>query len=282
MIIPLLKRKPYRGGPLFDQVSSHSFDFNGTLLELRVPASSSVMKEPPRMINFPFNKAGWFNSQCKRSNVRDYVDVFGNVWAYFPPGIERIINLLTMGTNERCGALCFFGQLNRTEKGRTLDLNDPQSLGAYIKWEYDDYYESPEQGPYGKGQNFQIRADCDAKYVKVAHRANDPFWQQQHQAALQNYLEPMPQDFALAPFGGGLWTHFSRKMQVHESWSDYYCLPLSASVYLEIELAFKFETGIEKRNAAIKADMQRTAEWLLQHIKITYPQDAPGPLALPQ
>jgi hypothetical protein len=271
MISRLFKRKPYRGGPLFDQLSTHCFDLEGTSLELAIPASTWVMKEAPRSLNHPFLSSGWFDANCRRSNIHDYVSVFYEAWPYCPRGLERIVKLLAMGSNDQVAGLSFSVRLNRTEKGRKIDLGDPQSLAAYIKWEYDDYYESPDQGPYGKGKNFRVRSECDAKYVKVAHRAKDPFWQQQHQAALGNYLEPMPQDFALTAFSGAQWTRFSRALKLHGGWRDYYCLPLAPSYYLEIELEFKFETGIENRNAIIKADMQRTADWLLQHVKVTRP-----------
>ncbi|MFT3780871.1 MAG: hypothetical protein QM790_02575 [Nibricoccus sp.] len=273
--------KPYRGGPLFGRLSSHCFDLEGTSLEFTVPASSWVMKEAPRSLNYPFRTDGWFGSHCRRSNVREYISVFFEAWHYCPRGLERIIKLLAMGANDPIACLWFSVHLNRTEKGRKIDLTDAQSLGAYIKWEYDDYYESPEQGPYGKGRNFRVRSECDAKYVKDPYRANDPFFQQQHQAALRNYLEPMPQDFALTTFGNAQWTYFSRKLKVNGSWCDHYCLPLSESYYLEIELKFKFETGIKKRNAIIKADMQRTADSILQHIKVSRAAGVSSPLSLP-
>jgi hypothetical protein len=183
-----------------------------------------------------------------------------------------------MGSNDKFANLRFSLDLNRTEKGRKIDLADPQSLGNYIKWEYDDYYESPEQGPYAKGHNYKLRQECDQTYNKP-HRINDPFWQQQRAITLEG-LYPTPQDMSVHNFGGGRWTRFVLKRR--QNWSDFYCLALSESFYLEIEVGFRFESLVGKLRPIIEADMQRTAEWLLQHIKITYPQGAPEPLALPQ
>lgn len=275
MFTRLFKSKPYRGGPLFESPSTHCFDLEGTGLELTVPASTWVMDEPPRMLNLPFLNAGWFDAHCKRRNIHEQISVFGEVWPYSPKGVERIFNLLAMGSNDRFGALCFFAHLNRTEKGRKLDLGDQQSLGTYIKWEYDDYFESPEQGLYAKGENYKVRQECERKYSKE-ERAYNPASQQRYEVALER-LEPMPQDLELVDFGGAQWTHFTLKKRRNRS--EYYCLPLAELYYLEIEIAFKLETSLEKLHAVLLPDMQRTADWLLQHIKITSPNHPSGPVA---
>lgn len=275
MLTRLFKRKPYHGGPLFESQSSYSFDLEGTELELTVPASTWVMKEPPRMLNLPFLNVGWFDAHCERLNIHDFISVFCEIWPYYPRGAERIVNILTMGSNDDIASLRFAAHLNRTEKGRKLDLGDPQSLGTYIKWEYNDYFESPEQGLYSKGYNHKVRADCERKYSKE-ERAYNPASQQRYEVALER-LEPMPQDLELIDFGGAQWTHFTLKKRRNRS--EFYCLPLAESYYLEIELGFRLETSQEKLHAVLLPDMQRTADWLLQHIKITSPNHPSGPVS---
>jgi hypothetical protein len=278
MISRLFNLRRYRGGPLFERLSTHHFDLGGIGLEMTVPASDFVMKEPPRMLNFPFQNVGWFDAHCRRRNIHEELSVFCEIWNYFPAGLRRTLNLLAMGSNERMGCLSISADLNRVEKGGKLDLNDPHSLGAYIKWEYDDFYETPEQGPYCKGNNYQVRMECGRKW-KHGQPDQDEFERSQYEAALRNRLIPTPQKFDIVRFGNAQWTHFTLDRHGGTK-SDYYCVPLSEIYYLEIEIEFRFEVS-DKNYDILMPDMQRTAEWLLQHTKIAFPGKPESPLALP-
>jgi len=265
MIFPFSQRKPYRGGPLFDRLSTHCFDLGGTGLELTVPASDLVMKEPPRMLNFPFQNAGWFDAHCKRNNMHDELSVFCEVWSYFPTGTKRMASLLATGSNERMGGLCINVDLNRVEKGQELNLNDRESLGTYIKWEYGQHYDS-------------VREECARRWKHGQPDQNDSD-RLMYKSSLETYIKPLP-NFNTAIFGGEQYTHFNLK----KGWAvttDFYCMPLSEMYYLEIEMEFRFEVS-DRNYDILMPDMQKTAEWLLQHIKIASPGKPGGPLPLPQ
>jgi hypothetical protein len=268
MTFSLFNNKPYRGGPNFERLSTHCFDLGGTGLELTVPASDFVMKEPPRMLNFPFQNVGWFDAHCKRRNLHDELSVFCEIWNYFPAGVRRMVNLLAMGSNERMGGLCLIVDLNRVEKGRELDLSDQRAMAAYINWEYGNFYESPEQGLNCRGKNYQVREEYGRRY-RHGQPDQDKVDREQYEAALRNYLEPIPKDFETVSFGDAQWTHY----KVNSGWAvttDYYCTPLSELYYLEIELEFRFEVA-DRNRTVLEPDMRRTADWLLQHVKVTRP-----------
>lgn len=274
MISQLFNLRQYSGGPHFDRLSTLCFDLEGVAFEFTQPASDLVMQDPPRMLNFPFNMPGWFKSHCERRNIRDFVHIYTEIWNYYPVRTKRLINLLAMGTNERMGCLSVGIHLNQVQGGKSLDLANPHSLSEYIKWEYDDYYESPVRGDYGKGRNYAVRTE----FGDILARKGEHY-RHQYEAALENGLEPTPEHFDLRDFGGGQWTCFALRRGWTTS-NQYYCIPLSASYYLHIHIELRFEIS-DRNKDLLEPDMLSTAEWLRQHIKITFPGKPTGPLALP-
>ncbi len=100
-----------------------------------------------------------------------------------------------------------------------------------------------------------------------------------YESSIATYIKPLPA-FNVLGIGGAQWTHY----QVKQGWAvttDYYCTPLSETYYLEIELEHRFEVT-DRNKTILEPEMQRTADWLLQHVKVTRPGGATGPLVLPQ
>jgi hypothetical protein len=241
-------------------------------LELTHPASNTKWQNPPRPLNFPFNTPGWFEANSKQPNMRAWVHIYTKIWYYFPARLARIINLAAMGTNEPMGSLSMGIHLNKLQGDKKLDLANPHSLADYIKWEYDNYYESPNIGDYGKGSNFQVRQE----YGKALAEQGE-WYRDQYNAALSKYLEPIPDYFDLCDIRGSQWTCFRLEKLIHMS-THYYCIPLSESYYLYIDLCLHFD--MSKYRKVLEPDMRRTAEWLMQHLKITFPGKPGAPLAL--
>jgi hypothetical protein len=196
------------------------------------------------------------------------------MWGYFPAGLTRMFNLMALSSNQRMGELSLGLHLNKLKGDRKLDLGNPQSLGDYIKWEYEDHYESPQQGVGGRGKNYEVKA---REVQLLAQRGAS--YRSQYETALNTELEPTPLHFDLLSFGGSVWTCF----RLDRGWNRsrrYYCIPLCDSYYLHLDIRLLFE--ITDRNRQIlEPDMLSAAEWLMQHIKITFPGKPAGPLALP-
>jgi len=55
---------------------------------------------------------------------------------------------------------------------------------------------------------------------------------------------------------------------------------LSDSYYLRLDIRLLFEVS-DKNRRILEPDMLSAAEWLVQHVKITFPGKPSGPLALP-
>jgi hypothetical protein len=158
-----------------------------------------------------------------------------------------------------------------------LDPANPHALGDYIKWEYDDFYESPEQGLYCKGDNYEVRTKYGKQY-KQGLTEQDECYRQQYEAALRSELMPTPEHFALRDFGGGRWTCFSLGKDGHIP-AQHYCIPLSKFFYLNIDIDPIFRLDYKE---ALEPDMLDAAEWLVQHIKITFPGKSADQLARPR
>jgi hypothetical protein len=275
MISRLLNLRQYAGGPHFDRPFTLYFELEGTVLELMLPASDAKWQDPPRPLNSPFNASGWFEEHSERNNLNDFVHLHTQIWYYFHVRFSRIIRLMAMGTNEPMGSLSLSVQLNKLKDSRKLDLANPRSLGDYIKWEYDDYYESPERGDYGKGRNYEVRARENQMLARQGE-----WYRDRYEIALKSGLHPTPEHFDLRDFGGGLWTCFRLERPWHLS-TQYYCIPLSESYYLQIDIQLLFHVT-DKNRGILEPDMLSAAEWLVQHIKITFPGKPEGPLALPR
>jgi hypothetical protein len=274
MISRLLNKRSYSGGPHFDRPSTLCFELEGIGLELTVPASDFVMAEPPRMLNLPFNSEGWFEGHCKRRDFHVYVPLFTEMWGYFPTGLSRVVNLMSMGSNQRMGELSLGFHLKRLTGNRKLDPSNSLSLGDYIKWEYEDHFESPKRGDGGRGKNHEIRS---RESLLLARRGES--YRSQYEIALSTELEPTPKSFDLMSFGGGVWTCY----RLDRGWIRsriYSCIPLSDSYYLQLDIRLLFEIS-EKNRQLLEPDMLRAAEWLRQHIKITFPGKPAGALTLP-
>jgi hypothetical protein len=274
MIPSLFNQSAYSGGPFFDKLSSVCFDLEDITLELTLPESDAKRQDPPRSLNFPFNTPGWFEANSKRPNLRAWVHVYTKIWYYFPLRLKRLVNLMAMGANGPMGDLSIGVHINKVQGGKKLDLSNPCSLADYIKWEYDSYYESPEVGDYGKGQNYEVRTEYGRRLAQYGESYRD-----QYNAALESELEPVPDRCDQMEFGGGRWTGFNLKRLRHMS-TQYYCIPLSEFYYLHINIQLHFD--LDKYRAVIGPDMLSAAEWLVQHIKITFPGKPEGPLALPR
>lgn len=271
----LFKQRPHRGGPHFERLSTLCFDLEGIALEFTLPASDLVMKEPPRPLNLPFNSPGWFEAHSKRRNLNDYVHLSTEIWNYFPARLTRLINLMVMGSNEQMGQLSMGVHLNKLQGGKKLDLSNPTSLGDYIKWEYDDYYESPVTGEYGRGMNCEVRS----KYGQLLEKKGE-WYRPQYETALRSYLEPTPNHYDLLDFGGGQWTYF----RLERGWTrttHYYSIPVSECYFLRIYFGLLFEVS-DKNRPVLEPDMMKAVEWIRQHIKITFPGKPAGSVALPE
>jgi hypothetical protein len=169
------------------------------------------------------------------------------------------------------GTLSMGVHINKLQKGKILDQSNPRALGDYIKWEYDDYYESSEEGDDGKGRNSRYRREYGQRLSEKGES-----YRGQYEAALRTHLAPTPDHFDLLNLGGSLWTSFRLEKPAHMS-TQYYCIPLSESYFLQIDIQFIFDMHRE----VIEPDMLSAAEWLIKHIKITFPGKPSGPLALP-
>jgi len=277
MIPSLFKRRSYSGGPHFDELSSFCFDLEGIALELTLPASNAKWQDPPRPLNFPFNTPGWFEANSKRPNLRAWVHIYTEIWYYFPVRLQRLVNLAAMGTNTEMGNLSIGVHLNKLEGGRKLDPANPRALSDYINWEYDDFYESPEQGLYCKGNNYEVRTKYGKQY-RQGLPEQDERDRQQYEAALSSELMPTPSHFDLRNFGGGLWTCFSLGKDGRMP-AQNYCLPLSELFYLHIDIEPTFH--LQHYKEMLEPDMLSAADWLVQHIKITFPNKSGATLALP-
>jgi len=275
MISSLFKRRAYSGGPHFDELASVSFDLEGITLDLTLPASDFVVAEPPRMLNLPFNSPGWFEAHCKPRSIHDYVHLCTEMWGYFPAGLPRMFNLMATGSNQRMGELSLGLHLNKLKGDRKLELGNLRSLGDYIKWEYEDHYESPLRGDGGKGKNYEVKS---REGQLLAQRGES--YRSQYEIALSTELEPTPERFDLLTVGGSVWTCFKLDRGWTRSWR-HYCIPLSDCYYLHLDIRLLFEVS-DKNRLVLEPDMLSAAEWLVQHIKITFPGKPGGPLALPQ
>lgn len=268
----LFKTGTYGGGPDFDHPFTVGFELEGVVLELTLPASDSKWENPPRPLNLPYKTPGWFEQNSERPNLRAWVHIYTKIWYYFPVRLKRLLNLATMGANNEMGNLSLGIHLNKLQGGKLLDLANPNALTEYIKWEYDDYYESPEKGPYGKGSNYETRKEHGATLAEKGE-----WYREQHEAALKSELMPMPEQFGLRDFGGGHWTYFSLGKCDHIP-AQNFCLPLSELYYLHIDIEPTFHMHYRE---SLEPDMLNAAEWLRQHIKITFPGKPAGSMALP-
>lgn len=271
MSIQLFKLRSYSGGPHFDRPSALCFDLEEVVFEVTIPGSDFAMKEPPRMLKLPYNTPGWFGSHSKRYDINDSVNLHAEIWNYFPVRMKRALNLLIAGTNARMGVLSMSTDLVRVAAGRQLESVNARSLAEYIRWEYEDHYDSPVEGKNGKGWNREVRNRNASTYLRD-HRANDPFWQQQYGAALKSELIPTPKTFEYRQLGGAEWACFT----LGNTWAvstQHFCLVLSPIYYLEISIEHRFEVT-DRNRTILEPDMQRTADWILQHIKVTRPNGA--------
>ncbi len=232
----------FAGGPDFNTQQAITFLLEDVEFRLKLPMSNIVTEEPPRDINYPFRRKGWFEENLKQQRQHRYVQMYTEMWYYLPP--------ITVVPDSEYGVLTLSIWLKRVPE--TVNALDRQALAATVSAEYDQHYNSPtigEPGQHFLGLNTEIRKKVAAQSAARATPFSSARFAQEVNLRIEQYGAPPIAPAEVVSLHGEDWVFYREDNPNPErtlSRQDFYCLPLDERYYLQLRFKHRVSRSDKK------------------------------------
>jgi hypothetical protein len=234
-------RKPYLGGPRFDNHTSKSFQMEEWELSVKYPDGGDTDENIPKPANFAFRSG-------------DLMSIDFHRWCFH--GRLRVrLEQIMVGDCDPIAEGILWIWVRELVKDKRLDLKDPNALGEYIKWEYHDRLETPG------GDNYKRRKEEERKFAGTYE------YDRRKRDAWMRYLSPVPENVELRTFEEREWTRYTLKNRWDLA-DSHYVTPLDERHYLQFHFDYRIERlGWPHQDALLEA-MHPIEHWMMPRVKL--------------
>jgi len=207
------------GGPDFSGSIKHRFILENKELKINIPNSNIAVLPSKVDISFPHTSTTWFKQHVEESYDQHlYVHILTKNWMYVP-----VVSILP---SSEYGMLTCQLRIKQTDK---INVLDKQELAFFVTQEYDDYHNGP------KGKNTKIRKEIAEQSSKMAVPFETDELEEEIAGWIENRGKPPIPEAIIKPFNQIDWVFYQEVRSNKLSRLDYYCLPLSATSFLEVK-----------------------------------------------
>ncbi len=230
----------FAGGPDFNTQQAITFLLEDVEFRLKLPVSNIVTEEPPRDINHPFRRKGWFEENLEQHRQHLYAHVYTEIWYYLPP--------VTIMPDSEYGQLSLSIWLKRVPAG--VNALDREALAATVSAEYDQHYNSPtigEADQHGIGVNTKIRKKVAAQSAARTEPFSDAFFAREVELRIESYGAPPIAPAEVVSLHGEDWVFYREDNPKRTRYrQDFYCLPLDERYYLQLGFTHRVDRSDKK------------------------------------
>lgn len=213
------------GGPDFNRCITHRFQLEDKQLSITIPDSNVVAAPSTLNTYFPHNSSVWFKQNTRESYDQHlYVHMITENWMYMP-----VIAVLPS-----CEYGMFSCQL-RIKQTDKINVLDKEALARFVIQEYDNYHNG------SNGINTKIRKDTAAQSIKRANPWSPEALENQIKLIINNRGKPPIPNAILKTFNQTDWVFYQEVRNNRLSRSDFCCLPLSKTSFLEVEFRHRVD-----------------------------------------
>jgi len=212
------------GGPNPDQDITHNFLLENQQLTITLPDSNVAAVPSVVDVHFPYNSTSWFEQHKKSYEQHEFVRVITENWMYIP-----VIPILPS---------CEYGMLScqvRIKQTDKINVLDKQALADFVIEEYDNHHNGSE------GKNTKIRKEITEQSSKMAVPFESDELVERIDLIIEIRGKPQIPKAIIREFNKLDWIFYQEVRKNRLSRSDFYCLALSSTCFLEIEFTHRVD-----------------------------------------
>ncbi|QLE84785.1 hypothetical protein FLM48_06620 [Shewanella sp. Scap07] len=238
----------FDGGPDFNNTITRKFILEDKQLSVTMPNSNVAAIDSAKDVSFPHTSSIWFKQNTKVYMQHHYVRVMTENWMYVPP--------VGVGTSSEYGMLSCQVRIKHTS---AINVLDKTALAQFVVQAYDDFHNGPE------GRNTEIRQETTEESSKMAMPFEPEELEEEIAGRIENYGYPPILPAEIHNVNGVDWVFYQEVRSNVRSRSDFYCLPLSPTSFLEVEFRHRVDRNDQHKKWAKHAldSQQRIMEAIL-------------------
>ncbi|SBS28771.1 hypothetical protein MSP8886_01309 [Marinomonas spartinae] len=193
-------------------------------LSMIVPDNNMVVAPKAIDKHFPYDSTTWFQENAQHHDQHKFVIIFTKNWMYLP--------VVPVGTSSEYGMLSCQPRIKQTNK---IDVTDLEALSHFVVQEYEDFHNGPN------GKNTEIRKAVKERFSKHY----PPVSEEELKEEMDGWVEAKGKQ-PLSPakkqnFNNKKWIFYQELKGNRISHTNFYCLPLSPTSFLEIEFNYRVD-----------------------------------------
>ncbi|SBS27474.1 hypothetical protein MSP8887_00656 [Marinomonas spartinae] len=226
-MIKLIKNlhRGFIGGPDFSIPTQRVVLLGDKQLSINIPESNVAAVEKPRDKHFPHDSITWFKEHARSYDQHEFVIILTENWMYLP--------VVPFGTSSEYGMLSCQPRIKQTSK---IDVTDLEALSHFVTQEYENFHNGPN------GINTEIRKGVKERLTKYP----PPTSEERLKKEMDGWVEARGKTPLLPAkkqeFNERIWVFYQEfKNNTKISHTNFYCLPLSATSFLDIEFNYRVD-----------------------------------------
>lgn len=247
----------YRGGINFKYFSQDFYILDEKVkVDLELPICNPIKPKKAKLVNYPLSREGWFEANYNQMGHSKYIPIHEAYWFYWPviptPFRGELGNLL----------------LNIRVSKTISPVTNVDELGKVILKEYNEYYNSPVNGKYGKGHNVKLANDLN----KELDRRATKYSQEEREEFLEFHINksgyPKINQFEKYEFNGLEWAGYIEKLLEGMKKKYIYATLLDNDFYLLAN--FTLDTNMSHSGKKWYRDAEAAIPHLMEGIKLEF------------
>jgi len=212
------------GGPDFSRCIAHNYILDDKQLSFNIPNSNVVAAETPADINIPHKSSTWFEQNKKSFEQHEFVRFFTENWMYLPP--------ISITPSSEYGMLSCQFRIKKTNK---VDVLNKTNLASFVTEAYHEFHNGID------GVNTEIRQTAIEQSSKMAMPFEAEELENQINLIINNRGKPTIPAAVIKKINETDWIFYQELRSNVFSRSDFYCLPLSETCFLEVEFRHRVD-----------------------------------------
>jgi len=212
------------GGPNSNQEITHRFILENQQLTIIIPDSNVAVAPSIVDVHFPYDSSSWFEQHKKSYDQHQFVRVITKNWMYIP-----VIAILPS---------CEYGMLScqvRIKQTNKINVLDKPALANFVIQEYDNYHNGPE------GRNTKLAQQITEQSSKMAVPFEPEELKEEIAGWIENGGQPPIPDATIKTINQSEWIFYQEVRNNSLSRSDFHCLALSSTCFLEVEFTHRVD-----------------------------------------
>ena len=224
-MIQLIKNlyRGFIGGPRFDIPCERIIILGDKQLSITVPDNNMAVVPTPIDKHFPHESNTWFKEHSQQYLQHEFVIIFTKNWMYLP--------VIPVGTSSEYGMLSCQPRIKQTNK---INVTDLDALSHFVTQEYEDFHNQSDS------TNEEIRKEIRERMSR-RNNISEERLKKEIDALIENRGNPPIPLAKINKIKNFEWIFYKECRSNSLYHSNYYCLPLSPTSFLEVKFKYRVD-----------------------------------------